>query len=255
MGRLFRASRKPNQGTRLKKTILFLGALFLFASSLGAETLPPPPMDRLLEEGRSTLQIAALEKLRTALEPCAGAVNADFDCQIRLARTCYYLSFAYELQKQRDPGEKALEQGLKTALAAEKEKDDSAEIHSLLADIYNRKIVAYGDMFTGMDCGPKVGAENQKALALDPENAGVQASLGRQYLAAPPAFGGDVKKAVECFKKSLALNPQSDETLYWLARAYGKLKDPENREKALKNALQLNPKNVLVQNEIQFPSK
>lgn len=219
------------------------------------QPLSPQQLNRLLEEGRSTLQVETLEQLRSTLEPCANTLSVDFDCRIRLARTCYYLSFAYEFQKQRGPGEKALGEALKTALLAEKQKEDSADIHSLLADIYNRKIVAYGDMFTGMDCGPKVGAENKKALILDPENAKVQASLGRQYLQAPAAFGGDVKKALEYFKKSLTLDPKSDETLFWLAQGYGKLKDEENREKTLKKALKLNPKNVLIQKELDFPSQ
>ena len=241
----------------MKKAAFFSSTLciFAFASSLMGQTLPTKQMNRLFEEGRSTLQLEVLERLRSALEPCANTLNADFACRIRLARTCYYLSFAYELQKRRGPGEKALEQGLKSALLAAKDKGDSAEVHSLLADIYNRKIVPYGDMFTGMECGPKVGAENKKALALDPNNARVQASLGRQYLMAPTAFGGDVKKAVECFKKSLELNPKSDETLFWLAQAYEKLKDPANEEKTLKKALKLNPGNVLVQNKLRLPPK
>ena len=96
----------------MKKAAFFSSTLciFAFASSLMGQTLPTKQMNRLFEEGRSTLQLEVLERLRSALEPCANTLNADFACRIRLARTCYYLSFAYELQKQRGPGEKALEQ-------------------------------------------------------------------------------------------------------------------------------------------------
>ena len=231
--------------------LLFLALLVLGPISAShGQTPTSEPITQLLEEGRSTLQVEKLEQLRAMLEPCANTVNADFECRYRLAQTGYYLSFAYELQKQRGPGEKALEKALQCALKASRQKNDSSDIHSLLADIYARKIGTYGDMFTGMDCGPKVADENKKALALSPDNPRVQASLGRQYLMAPPLFGGDVNKAVTCFNKSLELNPQSDETLYWLAKAYGKLKDKTNREITLKKALVLNPQNILVQKEL-----
>ena len=233
----------------MKHFFFALLVLIPFSVSYG-QTPSPEPVTQLLEEGRSTLQMAKLEQLRAMLEPCANTVNAGFECRYQLAQTGYYLSFAYELQKQRGPGQKALEKALQCALTASRQKTDSADIHSLLADIYARKIGTYGDMFTGMDCGPKVADENKKALALDPNNPRVQASLGRQYLMAPPLFGGDVHKAVTCFNKSLELNPQSDETLYWLAKAYGKLNDKTDREITLKKALALNPQNVLVQKEL-----
>jgi hypothetical protein len=48
-------------------------------------------------------------------------------------------------------------------------------------------------------------------------------ALGRQYLNAP--FGGDVDKAIENFRKSTELDPNSDETFVWLAMALRKKGD------------------------------
>src|SRR6267378_8695629 len=82
--------------------------------------------------------------------------------------------------------------------------DKSADAHSLLADLYGRKISLGSAMFAGPKFGPKVKEENAKALALDDKNPRVWASLGRQYLMTPKMFGGDVSKAIESFQKSVA---------------------------------------------------
>jgi tetratricopeptide (TPR) repeat protein len=215
---------------------------FFTAALLRADSTNP---STLLNQGRATLDLDTLNQARQVLEPYTNITPLDPAYGYQLVQTDYYLSIAYELNHQRSPGEKALESALRLALKLESQNQDNADIHSLLADIYSRKIVAYGDMFTGMDCGPKVETENKKALALNPNNALVQASLGRQYLLAPSAFGGDARKAEVYFQKSLKLNPKSDETYVWLARTYRKLKNPEKFESALQKALKLNPHNRL----------
>ncbi len=120
-------------------------------------------------------------------------------------------------------------------------QDNSADAHSLLADLYGRKISLGNAMFAGPKFGPKVKEENAKAVALDDKNARVWASLGRQYLMTPKTFGGDVAKAIESFKKSVALDPQQDETYVWLAKAYHRQGDKAKARDALQHALTLNP--------------
>lgn len=227
--------------------------VWLLTAPLRAQVLSAKKFDRLLIEGWATLQSESLEKLRQTVEPCANTTNADFQCRYRLARTCYYLSLVYENQKKRDLGEKALEEALKIAFLAVQQNKDSAEIHSLLADIYGLRIRAYGDLFTAIDNGPKLEEQNKLALKLDPKNPRVFGSLGRQYLFTPADFGGDPQKALEAFKKSLELDPNSDETLFWLSRAYRKLGDKENLVKTLKKAHHRNPRNLLIQQELKLP--
>jgi Tfp pilus assembly protein PilF len=74
------------------------------------------------------------------------------------------------------------------------------------------------------------------------------ASLGRQYLMAPKMFGGDVAKAIESLEKSVALDPQRDETYVWLARAYKKHGDKAKAQEAIQRALTLNPHSTWIKN-------
>ena len=105
-------------------------------------------------------------------------------------------------------------------------------------------------MLRGPKYGPKVKAENNCALELDPKDARVYASLGRQYLHAPSMFGGDLNKAIENFQKSTELDPKSDENFVWLAIALRKKGDSAGAEQALTKALQLNPRSAFAK-EIQ----
>jgi len=98
---------------------------------------------------------------------------------------------------------KRAEQALEDAIAAVQHcigsDDKSADAHSLLADLYGRKI-SLGGCLAGPRFGPKIDAENKKALELAPGNVRVYASLGRQYLYAPKMFGGNIDKAIENFR-------------------------------------------------------
>jgi len=110
-------------------------------------------------------------------------------------------------------------------------------------------------MFAGPRFGPKVNEENKRAMALDDKNPRVWASLGRQYLMTPKAFGGDVPKAIDSFQKSVALDASNDATWYWLAKAYEKQGDKAKARDALDHALQINPKNPLAQQASQTLAK
>jgi tetratricopeptide (TPR) repeat protein len=65
---------------------------------------------------------------------------------------------------------------------------------------------------------------------------------------APAMFGGNVNKAIESFQKSLALNPQQDETWIWLGLAFKKKGDTTKAREALDKALQLNPQSPFAHN-------
>jgi hypothetical protein len=255
----------------MPKRPLFIRALFplwlsLFFSSaipaLPAQEQPFPgkesggsiphldEAEKSLEEGRSTLESGPLTAAQQAYEACANSETANFECFFNLAKVYYYMTFMHELNRHRDDAKKSLDKGLQWGLKAEGLNGQSPEIHALLADMYVRKILL-GDLFTPMDCGPKGGAEKDKAVKLDPDNPQVLAMLGRCALFAPPLFGGDVKKAIIYFNQSLKVDPQSDETYFWLAKAYRQQKDRISFEKAIQEALRLNPKNVLAQKELE----
>ena len=197
---------------------------------------------RLLEEGRTTLEERPLTDARNYFSHLA-QTNKKPAYFYQLARANSYLVESHAARHQNKRAEQALEDAIAAVQHCLELDDKSADAHSLLANFYGRKI-SLGGFLAGPRFGPRIVAENKKALDLAPNNALVYASLGRQYLYAPKMFGGDVAKAVENFVKATQLDPNSDENLVWLAIAYRKGGDAPNSEKALRQARQLNPRSA-----------
>src|ERR1700687_982904 len=158
-----------------------------------------------------------------------------------LAKVHFYLLDVYEMRRDKKAAEAAVDKAIEAAQRSIQLNDKSADAHSLLADLYGRKISLGNAMFSGPKFGPKVKEENAKAMALDDKNPRVWASLGRQYLMTPKMFGGDVPKAIESFQKSLAFDTSQDETWVWLAKAFQKQGDTSKAREAVQHALSLNP--------------
>ncbi len=60
-------------------------------------------------------------------------------------------------------------------------------------------------------------------------------------------FGGNVDKALEALRKSVQLDPKSDESWVWLAVALRKKGDDQEADKAIAQALILNSRSVFAQ--------
>jgi len=123
--------------------------------------------------------------------------------------------------------------------------EKSAEAHSLLADLYGRKISFGIGMFAGPKYGPKVQAENRRAFELDCEQF-------RRFRQPWPTVSGvaenvwlaDVDKAIADFRKATQLDPKSDENFVWLALALRKKGDNASADQAMGEALRLSPRNA-----------
>lgn len=207
----------------------------------GAQTAPGglPPA---LEQARRTHDETQLGSLEAELTERLTQNPGDPEIPYQLALVESWLLDLFERRDKKAASatvDKAIE-AVRKSIAL---KEDSADSHSLLADLYGRKI-PFGGMFAGPRYGPKITEENKRALALDDKNPRVWASLGRQYFFAPKMFGGDVNKAVESFQKSLTLDAQQDETWVWLARAFQKQGDKPKARDAVQHALQLNPQSA-----------
>lgn len=200
--------------------------------------------ERQLEEGRTLLDASVLNAARNAFAQCAQLDPKNEACVIGLARTEFYLVKAEEAAKHADAAHKMLDNAVSDAQKAVALDDRSANAHALLADLYGAKITG---MMSGMRYGPKANAEDQRALQLDSNNAFVYAVLGRKYFYSPSAFGGDIDKAIDSFKRAVALDPQADEDFVWLAKAYRKKGDAAHSQEALAQALRLNPRSVFAQ--------
>ncbi len=202
---------------------------------------------KLLDEGRTTLADTALNDARDSLLKLTQKNPGNAVCFYELARVDYYRCNAADVRGDKKAAEGALDQALSEAQQSLKLDDRSAVAHSLLADIYGRRIGLGRGFMLGARLGPKVAAENKRAQELDGNNPRVLASLGRQYLHAPKMFGGDLDKAIASFQKSLQFDPKGDETYIWLAIAYRKKGDEAAAKPALDEALRLNPRSVFAQ--------
>jgi tetratricopeptide (TPR) repeat protein len=223
-----------------------------FALALSALCLAQtdPALDQglhLLEEGRTTLNDGTLTQARDYFAKLAQehADNAVYFYQV--ARVDHYRCNAFLQHGDKKSAERSLDSAITTVQQSIKLNDNSADAHSLLADLYGQKIGMGVAMFAGPKFGPKVKAENERALALDAKNPRVYASLGRQYFEAPKMFGGDNDKAIESFRKSTVLDAQADETYVWLAMALRKKGDTAGADQALQTALKLNPRSAFAQ--------
>jgi len=221
----------------------------LFVSSLTFAQSDPALIEglRLLEEGRTTLEEKSLTAAKDYFTQLTQKNGNDPKHFYQLARADSYLVESYTSHHDEKNAERSLDEAIAATQRSISMNDKSADTHSLLADLYGRKI-SLGGLFAGMRYGSKIDAENKKALALDASNSRVYASLGRQYLFAPKAFGGDVSKAADNFRKATELDPNFDENFVWLAIAYRKKGDAANAGLALQQALRLNSRSAFARN-------
>ncbi len=197
---------------------------------------------RLLEEGRTTLEEKSLSDAKNYFSRLVLS-DANPAYYYQMARVDFYLVESYVIHRENKRAEQALEQAIAAVQHSISLNDRSGSAHSLLADLYGRKI-GLGGFLAGPRYGPKIDAENKRALGLEPNNPRVYASLGRQYLYAPRMFGGNLEKAIEDFRKATQLDPSSDENFVWLAIACRKYGDTAAAEKALQQAVRLNPRSA-----------
>jgi tetratricopeptide (TPR) repeat protein len=205
------------------------------------------PLAAPLESARRKRDPAQLESLQTQLHQRLSQNPNDAVNQYELATVESFLADVAEMRKDKKAAVAAVDKAIEAVQRSIQLNEKSADAHSLLADLYGRKIGLGGGMFLGPRFGPKIGEENKRAMALDDKNPRVWASTGRQYLMAPKTFGGDVSKAIDSFKKSLTLDSNQDETWVWLAKAYEKQSDKAHARDAIQHALQLNPQSLWAQ--------
>jgi tetratricopeptide (TPR) repeat protein len=230
----------------MKRLVLLIVIISTVASAQAPEPALAKGLD-LLEQGRTSLDETKLATARAYFTNLTEQDSTNFADWYALARVQYYQAEAFAEHNNKKEAERALDDAIASAQRAVSINDKSADAHSLLADLYGRKI-SFGGFMAGARFGPKSDSENKTALALDPNNPRVHASLGRQYLHAPKMFGGDIDKAIAQFKQATELDPKADENFVWLSVAYRKKGDTASADKALQEALRLNPQSQLAQN-------
>jgi tetratricopeptide (TPR) repeat protein len=216
--------------------------LFFFAPVAPASALTADdPLAAAVEDARKTHNESQLQSVKAQLQQKIAQHPNDAAAYCDVARVYAFLADVYEMRKDKKAAGAAVDKAIEAVQRSIQISDKSSDAHSLLADLYGRKISLGNGMFAGPKFGPKVKEENAKAMTLDDQSPRVWASLGRQYLMAPRMFGGDVAKAIESFQKSLSLDPSEDETWVWLAKAFQKQGDKAKARDAIQHALSLNP--------------
>jgi cytochrome c-type biogenesis protein CcmH/NrfG len=222
-------------------------AILALVSCFTTRAQTADPLAPAMESARRKRDPVQLESLKSQLERRIHQDPNDSQALYQLALVEGYLVDVAERRKDKKAATASLDEAIQAAQLSIQRNGNSADVHSLLADFYGRKISLGNGMFAGPRFGPKVDEENKRAMALDDKNPRVWASRGRQYLMAPKAFGGDTLKAIDSFRKSLALDPDQDETWVWLAKAYLKQNDKASARDALHHGLQLNPQDPWAQ--------
>ncbi len=136
------------------------------------------PFRGAVEAARKTRDEAKLHSLQEQLERKIAGDSKDAGSYLDLARVNAYLLDVYEMRREKKPAVAAVDRAIDLTLHSIQLHDKSAEAHSLLADLYGRKISLGNAMFAGPKFGPKVKEENAKAMALDDKSPVVWASLG-----------------------------------------------------------------------------
>ena len=221
--------------------------LSIAPGSLASFAAADDPLTAAVEAARRTHDEKQLQSVKAQLEQKIAQNMTDAELYLDLARVQGYFADVYELRKDKKAAAEAVDKAIEAAQRSIQLNDKSADAHSLLADLYGRRISLGNGMFAGPKFGPKVKEENAKAMALDDKNPRVWASLGRQYLMAPKMFGGDTPKAIESFRKSLAIDPAQDETWVWLCKALQKQGDRAKAREAVQHAMSLNPQSPFAQ--------
>ena len=135
-------------------------------STTAAQSADPSlePGIHLLEEGRTTLNDATLTQARDFFAKLTRQHPDNAAYFYQLARVDDYRSIAYSEHGDKKNAERALDSAIASAQQSIKLNDNSADAHSLLADLYGRKIGFGVGMFAGPKFGPKVKAEKSFSM-------------------------------------------------------------------------------------------
>ncbi len=205
---------------------------------------------RDLNQGASTLDRTILTRAHDTFQKLSAEHSSDPQDAYQLARTDYYLANYYEMiAKNKKAFAQAVDDAIRSAERAVQLEPDDSNAHALLGDLYGRKI-GLGGIFAGMKWGPKGEEQMNQAVRLDPQNPYAYDCIGRRYLFAPRAFGGNIQKAIENFKKAIDLDPKYDEGFVWLGIAYKTQGNTSAARQNFEQALKINPQNAQARLEI-----
>src|SRR6202171_2073292 len=146
-------------------------ALLSIASTVPAcVSAADDPLGAAVEAGRHNHDEKTLSSLTAQLEQKISHNPDDAGLYLDLAKVQEYFLDVYEMRKDKKAAGEAVDKAIDAAQRSIQLNDKSGDAHSLLADLYGRKISLGNAMFAGPKFGPKVKEENAQAMALDDKN-------------------------------------------------------------------------------------
>lgn len=155
---------------------------------------------------------------------CLSLKEDDFAAQVMIAR-CYLLLEKYD--KSRELCEKLENHsGRKEAASWFR-----SALYNTLGGSLGLKSKREG-LFAMLQYGLRVRKELEKAVDIDPENPTAQYSLGRYFLEAPGAVGGDSKRGTTMLAKASKMEPDDYPIRGWYVRALFQTNSPDAKDEA-----------------------
>lgn len=206
------------------------------------------------QKARDAQDRAALDRIAAAATQRAGQKQQDADAQYQAALAQSLRGeVAMELRDKAAAGA-AAEEGIRLAERAVKLKPGSGEYHRLLGALCGQIIPA--NLMLALKYGRCAMDEVTKAVELEPKSslAWMSHGVGNYYL--PASFGGSPEKAVEDFRKAIALDAKNAEAHLWLGIALRKLNRNTDARAAIETSLKLNPTRVWTKQQLdKTPAK
>lgn len=208
-----------------------------------------PPARTPAEQALDSQDRARLDKLASEARASAESKPADAAAQYQAAAVHSLLAqLAIETGDKRT-AKSAAETGIGYAQKAVNARGNDGEYRRLLGTLCGQVIPA--NVLSGLKWGKCALDEVNKAVELTPKSAKVWLSrgVGNYYL--PPGFGGGVDKAIEDFRKAIALDAQLAEAHLWLGVALRKSGKNAEARKSIEKSLSLNPARAWAKQQLE----
>lgn len=193
------------------------------------------------KQARDKGDIETLQTLIQTVRDIAARSNS-FDANLRLALFDAWLCEAAHDHQNDKLVKQTAQDGVAAAERAVKQDSESSEAHRLVGELLGQLIP---HVFAGgMRYGAHSTAEIEKAIQLDPHNPNAYVARGNAYFFTPKAFGGDINKAIETFKKAIATDPTADAAAtghIWLAKIYQSVGKSDDAASEINEALKMYP--------------
>ncbi|MEE8519707.1 MAG: TRAP transporter TatT component family protein [Dehalococcoidia bacterium] len=198
----------------------------------GQSGVPAPGNADRLYANRDDLPSA--ERAATLWEERLVSNPRDFEAAWKLSRARYWLGGHVGEDERREQ----YEQGIAVARRANAMEPDRPEGHFWMAASMGALAESFG-LRAGLRYRGPIREQLEIVLGLDPafQQGSADRALGRWYFKVPGLFGGNDDRAVEHLERSLAYNPESTATLFFLAETLLEMERIEEARTRLEQVL------------------